>query len=51
MKEMLKGKFGDAEKSKRGAKATKRAADRSEKKEEGRYVTRIVNGVKYMALK
>jgi len=51
MKEILKNKFGEAEKSKKGAKATKRASDRSDKKDEGKYVTKIVGGVKYMTLK
>lgn len=51
MKEVLKGKFGEAEKSNKGAKATKRASDKSEKKEEGKYVTKIVDGIKYMVLK
>jgi hypothetical protein len=51
MKEILKNKFGEAEKSKKGAKATKRASDKSDKKDEGKYVTKIVGGVKYMTLK
>lgn len=51
MKEVLKNKFGEAEKSKKGAKATKRASERSEKKDEGKYATKIVGGVKYMTLK
>ena len=51
MKEVLKSKFGEAEKSKKGAKATKRASERSDKKDEGKYVTKIVGGVKYMTLK
>jgi hypothetical protein len=51
MKEVLKNKFGESEKSKKGAKATKRASERSEKKDEGKYVTKIVGGVKYMTLR
>ena len=50
MKEVLKGKFGEAEKSKRGAKATKRASEKTGEKE-GKYATKIVDGVKYMTLK
>ena len=51
MKEVLKSKFGEAEKSKKGVKATKRASERSDKKDEGKYATKIVGGVKYMTLK
>jgi len=51
MKEVLKNKFGEAGKSKEAIKATRRAAARSEKKDEGKYVTKIVDGVKYMVLK
>ena len=51
MKEVFKKNFGETDKSKKGVKATKRASDKSEKKEGGKYVTKIVDGVKYMVLK
>ena len=51
MKEVLKGKFGEAEKSGKGVKATKRASGSAGKKGDGKYETKIVDGVKYMVLK
>lgn len=50
MNELLKNKFGEAEKNQK----TKRSTDRATKKtssDTGRYVVKIVNGVKYMSLK
>jgi hypothetical protein len=49
MKEVLKGKFGEADKSIRGSKSTKRASDKV--KSTGKYEVKIVDGVKYMVLK
>ena len=51
MKEVIKQKYGEVEKSKSGKVATKRASKNVEKKETGQYVTKIVDGVKYMVLK
>ena len=51
MREVLKEKYGEAEKSKAGKVATKRASKSVEKKETGKYVTKIVDGVKYMVLR
>lgn len=45
MKEVLKQKFGETEKSVKTARSTKKV----EKK--GNYVVKIVDGVKYMVLK
>lgn len=50
MKQVLKDKFGEAEKSKKTAKSTKRATDKA-LKSDGKYEVKIVNGVKYMVLK
>ena len=50
MKEVIKQKYGEVEKSKAGKVATKRASKSVEKKD-GKYVTKIVDGVKYMVLK
>ncbi len=51
MKEVIKQKYSEVEKSKSGKVATKRASKNVEKKETGKYVTKIVDGVKYMVLK
>ena len=51
MKEVLKAKYGEVEKSKGGKVDNKRATKNVEKKETGKYVTKIVDGVKYMVLK
>ena len=51
MREVLKNKFGDVEKSVKGATASKRATKKVEKKDTGKYVVKIVDGVKYMVLK
>ena len=50
MNEVIKQKFGEIEKSKRGKVATKRASKNVEKSD-SKYVTKIVDGVKYMVLK
>ena len=51
MREVLKNKFGETEKSVKGATASKRATKKVEKKDTGKYVVKIVDGVKYMVLK
>lgn len=51
MREVLKKKFGESEKSIKGATASKRATKKVEKKDTGKYVVKIVDGVKYMVLK
>jgi hypothetical protein len=50
MKEVLKGKFGETEKSSKTSRSTKRASDKATKSD-GKYEVKIVNGVKYMVLK
>ena len=47
MKEVIKQKYGETEKTSKNDKATKRANNKSN----GKYVTKIVDGVKYMVLK
>lgn len=49
-RELLKQKFGEAEKNTKTAKSTKRA-EKSVKKKGGKYEVKIVDGVKYMILK
>ena len=51
MREVLKNKFGETEKSVKGATASKRDTKKVEKKDTGKYVVKIVDGVKYMVLK
>jgi len=51
MREVLKEKYGEVDKSKAGKVATKRASKSVEKKETGKYITKIVDGVKYMVLR
>ena len=51
MKETLKSKFGEAEKSFKGSRATKRATDGVKSVDTGKYKVKIVDGVKYMVLK
>jgi hypothetical protein len=48
MKEVIKNKFGESEKSTKTARSTKKA---NSKATSGKYVTKIVDGVKYMVLK
>ena len=50
MKEFIKQKYGETDKSVKG-KTAKRATKKVEKKETGKYITKIVDGVKYMVLK
>ena len=45
MKEVLKEKFGEPEKSVKTAKSTKKSQD------QGKYMVKIVDGVKYMVLR
>ena len=47
MREVLKEKFGEPEKNVTTAKSTKKV----EKKSTGKYIVKIVDGVKYMVLK
>lgn len=51
MREVIKQKYGEAEKGIKGATASKRATKKVEKKDTGKYVVKIVDGVKYMVLK
>lgn len=52
MKEFIKQKYGESEKTVKGATASKRAEKKdTEKKDTGKYVVKIVDGVKYMVLK
>lgn len=50
MKELMKAKYGESEKNTRTTKSTKRAVDKT-KNSGSKYVTKIVDGVKYMVLK
>lgn len=47
MNQVIKDKFGESEKNVKTAKSTKRANN----KVDGKYVVKIVDGVKYMVLK
>jgi hypothetical protein len=51
MRETLKSKFGEAEKSVKGSRATKRATEKVKSSDTGKYKVKIVDGVKYMVLK
>lgn len=51
MRETLKTKFGEAEKSVKGSRATKRATEKVKSSDTGKYKVKIVDGVKYMVLK
>jgi hypothetical protein len=51
MKEYIKQKYGETEKSPKGKVSTKRASKLVEKKSTGKYITKIVDGVKYMVLR
>ena len=48
MRQVLKDKFGEVDKS---AKATKRAEKKVKSEDTGKYKVKIVDGVKYMVLK
>ena len=50
MREVLKEKYGEVD-SKKGATASRRANKKVEKKDTGKYMVKIVDGVKYMVLK
>lgn len=49
MNEVVKNMFGEAEKTQKTARSTKRANGKV--KDSGKYVTKIVDGVKYMVLR
>jgi hypothetical protein len=50
-REVLKNKFGESEKNMKTSRSTKRASEKVIKsKSESKYITKIVNGVKYMVL-
>ena len=48
-KELLRQKFGEAEKNTKTSRSTKRA--NTKVRQNGKYVTKVVDGVKYMILK
>lgn len=48
MKEVLKNKFGESEKNIKTSRSTKRATNKASS---GKYIVKIVDGVKYMILK
>ena len=50
-KELFKKKAGEVDKSIKGSKATKRAEKSISDKDTGKYIVRIVDGVKYMTHK
>lgn len=50
MKEVIKNKFGEAEKGSKNSRSTKRASEKATKSD-GKYTVKIVDGVKYMVLK
>jgi hypothetical protein len=49
MNEVIKNMYGEAEKTQKTARSTKRANKKV--KEDGKYMTKIVDGVKYMVLR
>jgi len=49
MKQVITEKFGEEEKNTKTAKSTKRS--QSKAKDQGKYMVKIVDGVKYMVLK
>jgi phosphomannomutase len=51
LKELMKAKYGESEKNTKTTKSTKRAVDKTKSSSNGKYVTKIVDGVKYMVLK
>lgn len=51
MKEILKQDKGEVEKSAKTSKVTKTATTKAKSQDNGKYVTKIVDGVKYMVLK
>lgn len=50
MKELLKQKYGEVEKNTKTSRSTKRAKSKVQKGD-GKYITKIVDGVKYMVLR
>lgn len=50
MREVLKQKFGEAEKNTKTSKSTKRA-NKKVSKSNSKYITKTVDGVKYMILR
>ena len=51
MKEILKQDKGEVEKSAKTSKSTKTATKKAKSQDNGKYVTKIVDGIKYMVLK
>jgi len=51
MREVIKQNMGDAEKSTKTAKTTKEAKTKAKSQDQGKYIVKIVDGVKYMILK
>ena len=52
MREVMKNKFGEAEKNIKTAMAKKRATKKASKsKSNSKYITKVVDGVKYMVLR
>jgi hypothetical protein len=49
MKELITNKYGENEKSVKTTRSTKRAEKKT--KDQGKYMVKIVDGVKYMVLK
>jgi hypothetical protein len=49
MKEVIANKYGETEKNLKTSRSTKRSETKT--KDQGKYVTKIVDGVKYMVLK
>ena len=49
MKELITNKYGEKEKSVKTTRSTKRAENKT--KDQGKYMVKIVDGVKYMVLK
>jgi hypothetical protein len=49
MNQVIKDKFGETEKNTKTARSTKRSQGKT--KDQGKYMVKIVDGVKYMVLK
>ena len=49
MKEVIANKYGETEKNAKTARSTKRSNNNT--KDQGKYMVKIVDGVKYMVLK
>lgn len=50
-RELLKQKYGEVEKSTKTSRSTKRATKKAKGSDNGKYIVKIVDGVKYMVLK